>query len=285
MEHHRALIRVSGADKATLLQGIITQDIGLLATQPIIFTAMLSPQGKWQHDFFIFTHDGDFYIDHDATTTETLFKRLKLYKLRADVALEIAEGWHFAFWHTHSKHPEQALYFHDPRHTELPARVWATTPIASDVDADDYLATRVAFGIPEGGHDITEKETALDAGYDLLNGVSFTKGCYVGQEVTARMHYKSVARKGFFQVASETNLPQDITTINCNGKPIAELRSHKDNEGLAYGRLDIVLAAMDAEDPCEMDGQLVTLCPPLWQAHKIDQYHINEQEKAGSANA
>ena len=280
MEHARALICLDGPDSESLLQGIITQDITLLETQPAIFTAMLSPQGKWQHDFFIIKHDNVIYIDHDAAVTETLLKRLKLYKMRADVSIRLCDEWHFALWPTQATAPSGGIHFIDPRHEALPARHWSKSPIASDVTTQDYAAIRVAHGIPEGGVDVTEKETALDVSYDHLHAVSFTKGCYVGQEVTARMHYKSVVRKGFFQVQSEVPL-KAAGTIQCNGKAVAELRSHHGEQGIAFGRIDAVLTALDSDHPCDLNGQLVQLCPPSWQDAKLALYHQQQLEKEG----
>jgi folate-binding protein YgfZ len=249
MNHDRTLMRVSGADKEALLQGIITQDIALLETAPILFSAMLSPQGKWLHDFFIFAHEGDIYIDHHAAISTALLKRLTLYKLRAQVTLSLAEGWHFSMEQAcPDTPPTDCIALPDPRHHALPWRVWSRSPRDGTCTPEDYLRIRMAHGIPEGGIDVTEKETALDVGYDLLHGVSFSKGCYVGQEVTARMHYKAVLRKGFFIVAADDALllPGGPHPITYDGKTIGELRSHDGQKGLAFGRFDAILGAMES---------------------------------------
>lgn len=259
----RSLLTVHGADAESFLQGLITNDITRLKSEPAIFTAMLSPQGKWQHDFFIFKHQDMYYLDHASAQSEALLKKLKLYRLRSRVEIALQPDTHLSLSDT----DDVFFAFADPRHAQLPVRRWG----ASQNMAFDYHTQRVALGIPEGGIDITENETALDAGYDLLNAVSFSKGCYVGQEITARMHYKSIARKGFFQVQGSHPLPAPGSAITYAGKPIAELRSVAGNLGIAYGRFEDVAPALNVADAA-CGGHAVTLCTPAWQHEKWQKF-------------
>jgi folate-binding protein YgfZ len=183
--HTRSIIAISGDDRITFLQGILTQDVTKLAAEKIQFAALLSPQGKILHDMFLIDDGTRILLDTQSEFKAILLKRLAMYKLRAKVVIEELS-------------PEAVTGIPtglpDPRHPELPPYAPFTTQ-----DAPPSL------GIPELGRDfMPDSVVALDAGYDLLNAVSFTKGCYVGQEITARMHYKNIARRGFYILECDT---------------------------------------------------------------------------------
>lgn len=174
-----AFLRISGDDRISFMQGIVSQDVTKLAVEKIQFAALLSPQGKILHDMFLIDMGDAILIDAQAAYVETLLKRLLMYKLRAKVTITPitleAGSW-------------KLEPLPDPRHPALPHY----TPLTN-------RHAPLALGIPELGRDFDpDSVVLLDAGYDLLHAVSFTKGCYVGQEVTARMHYKSTARRGFY---------------------------------------------------------------------------------------
>lgn len=180
----RSFIAISGPDRVVFLQGILTQDVIKLQDEKIQFAALLSPQGKILHDMFLIALDDAILIDTQAQYAETLLKRLAMYKLRAKVTIE--------------KTTPPDISLPDPRHPELPLRNYLS-PVTCHLSP-------LPLGIPELGRDFEPDQIVpLDAGYDLLNAVSFTKGCYVGQEVTARMHYKNIARRGFFILEQDGN--------------------------------------------------------------------------------
>ncbi len=182
----RSLIRITGDDRVSFLQGILTNDIAKLNDDKIQFAALLSPQGKILHDMFLIAVGNAIIIDTQTEYKNTLLKRLAMYKLRAKVGIEEIT-LHDASLTTHQPLP-------DPRHPALPHYAPLTTHHAP-----------LHLGIPELGRDFFPDEVVpLDAGYDLLNAISFTKGCYVGQEVTARMHYKNIARRGFYILTNDT---------------------------------------------------------------------------------
>lgn len=187
----RSFIRISGDDRVHFLQGILTSDIAKLNDDKIQFAALLSPQGKILHDMFAIPIDNTIILDTATAYKDTLLKRLTMYKLRAKVT--IAET------------TAPTITLPDPRHPDLAPR--------------DYLSpatchlSPLSLGIPELGRDFEpDQVVALDAGYDLLNAISFTKGCYVGQEVTARMHYKNIARRGFF-ILSRNGKPERLALL------------------------------------------------------------------------
>lgn len=194
----RAMISVTGNDRVSFLQGILTQDVSKLNDEKIQFAAMLSPQGKILHDMFLVAVDNAILIDTQDAYKDTLLKRLAMYRLRAKVVIgEIASD---------DARLAALPALPDPRHPHLPPRDYAGQRSSK---AADYSA----LGIPELGRDFAPDEiVALDAGYDLLHAISFSKGCYVGQEVTARMHYKQIARRGFF-ILTHATLPTRLALL------------------------------------------------------------------------
>jgi folate-binding protein YgfZ len=276
IDHSRTLIAITGEDATNFLQGIITQDITAADEKPV-FSAILSPQGKWLFDFFVIKTTDGYHLDVHKQTADALIKKLSLYKLRAKVAITKMDGWRLGYIESH------ADAFADPRHTSFPARLWVEgeKPMPSGLLSMEQLRIeRLNHGLPEGGIDVTENETLLDVGYDLLHAVSFTKGCYVGQEVTARMHYKSIARKGFYHVQAESILPANTDTITIEGKTVGQLRSRNENQGLMFARFDAVgdqIIAHIGEIP-------VTLSIPEWLRPRY-KMHLKNQEQTNELPA
>lgn len=273
IDHSRTLVAITGDDSASFLQGIITQDIAAADSAPI-FSAMLSPQGKWNYDFFIIKRDDGYWLDARAATADSLIKKLSLYKLRAKVNIHTLEGWVLSYSKSPLTSHHSPLTFTDPRHPSLPTRHWRNDGIANPdaMSLDHVRIERLNHSLPEGGTDVTENETLLDVGYDLLHAVSFTKGCYVGQEVTARMHYKSISRKGFYHVQSQFPLPAEDQAITRNGKVIGELRSRHLNQGLMFARFDIA-----GDGGTAMIGDiLVNLRIPHWLEPRYEMHVKNK---------
>ncbi len=258
---NRTVIRLSDA----LLQGIITNDVALLQSQPILFSAMLSAQGKFAHDFFVLAKDDDRLIDIAASHAPAFLKKLKMYKLRSKVTIEETDLAVYAAWGTP---PEGDGWIADPRLAELGWRRIGQHMTQSDIDA--YNAHRLSLAIPEGAIDATDRHFALELGYDQLHGVSFTKGCFVGQEPTARMHYRNVLRKGFFavQAADDTPLPPLETPVMAGDQTLGEMRSSQGRTGIAFCRMEPVLKAQDAGTEITADGQPVTLRTPDYMREK-----------------
>jgi folate-binding protein YgfZ len=191
----RSIIAIGGPDRISFLQGILTQDVGKLGHDKIQFTALLSPQGKILHDMFLISDGERILIDIAQSQTELFLRRLAMYKLRAKVTIDdISVDYYVSY---------DPAGLPDPRHAELPHRRYSTEKPIGGHEGEARHALQL--GIPELGRDFAaDSVVALDAGYDLLNGVSFTKGCYVGQEITARMHYKNIARRGFYILTNDT---------------------------------------------------------------------------------
>ena len=178
----RSLLRLSGEDVTGFLQGLVTNDVGLLAPGRPLWAGLLSPQGKALFDFILWYDGEDVLIDCEATAAEELRRRLTLYRLRRKIELKSEAGLAV---HWSSEGVEGA---HDPRLQAL-GRRWLAPPGAG---ATGWLARRLSLGVTEGRAELgSDKTLWLECNAAELNGVSFTKGCYVGQENTARMNYRS----------------------------------------------------------------------------------------------
>ncbi|WP_299350711.1 folate-binding protein [uncultured Shimia sp.] len=239
MTQARALYEISGSDAEHFLQGLITNDIAGLQNG-LVYAAILTPQGKYLADFFLSRSDGGILMDVAADIAPGLVTRLGMYKLRADVTISEAS------LHVHrgtGAVPEDG--FADPRHPDLGWRAYRDAPQTED--ANDWDALRVAHCIPETGIELGPDSYILESGFERLNGVDFRKGCYVGQEVTARMKHKTELRKGLVAVEIEGSAPVG-TEITRDGRTIGTLFTQSGGCGIAYLRLDRAGEDMRAGD-------------------------------------
>ena len=196
------------------MQDLITNDIQGL-NDGLVYAALLTPQGKYLADFFLKRDSDGVLLDVAEHLADDLVKRLSMYKLRADVAIKSTDlNLHRGTGST----PETALP--DPRHPDMGWRMYSPTPEADD--GTDWDALRVQHCIPEAGTELSQDSYILESGFDNLNGVDFKKGCYVGQEVTARMKHKTELRKGLRRVVVDGTAPVG-TEITANGKSIGTL--------------------------------------------------------------
>lgn len=234
----RKILRLSGTDTRDFLQGLITNDINKI-DQGLVYAALLTPQGKYLADFFVSAQGDDVLLDVDAAQAEALMKRLSMYRLRAKVEitmtdLQIACGTGPA--------PEGALA--DPRHEDLG---WRLIGAEAGDDGSDWDALHVAHCIPQSGVELGPDSYILEAGLEALNGVDFRKGCYVGQEVTARMKHKTELRKGLRRVQIKGTAPIG-SAITAGGKAVGTLFTQSDGQAIAYLRLDRASGEMQAGD-------------------------------------
>lgn len=234
----RQILEVSGADRSDFLQGLVTNDVAKLA-DGLVYAALLSPQGKYLADFFLVPWGESILIDVDKDLAPALFKRLNMYRLRADVniapkQMSLSRGL--------GDTPDGA--FADPRHPGLGWRAYDTKGNAPSINWD---ALRVAHKIPQSGIELIPDDSyILEMGFERLNGVDFKKGCYVGQEVTARMKHKTELRKGLAQVTIEGTAPAG-TPITSDGKPAGTLHTSSDAHALAYLRFDRAKGTLKAD--------------------------------------
>lgn len=243
----RAVIAISGPEARPFLQGLVTNDVAAgLAPGSGLYTALLSPQGKILFDFFVTEGDGALLLDVARDGADSLLKKLKMYKLRAKVEIEARPQ--LGVFLNLKGHPdnrpttyvERAVSFVDPRSPDLGIRsIGAIAEMPANLTGPrGYHEQRLKLGVPEGDDFGHEKIFALDAGLEELNAVSFTKGCYVGQELTSRMKHRATARKRILGVAAEAMLPMAGTPIRRGDADIGELLSSHGHQGFALVRLD-----------------------------------------------
>lgn len=234
----RTLLSLTGTDAYDFLQGLVTNDVAR-AKDGLVYAALLTPQGKYIADFFIVARDDALIIDVAASHGATLAQRLAMYRLRADV--QIAD---IDLAVTRGTGPSPNGAFEDPRHSALGWRHYGDTLPA---DATDWDALRVAHVIPETGIELTPDTYILEAGFERLNGVDFRKGCYVGQEIAARMKHKTELKKGIVQVSVSGSAPVG-TDITANGKPAGTFFTQSGDHALAYLRFDRAVGDLRAGD-------------------------------------
>ncbi len=234
----RTVLGISGAEARDFLQGLVTNDVAKLE-HGLVYAAMLTPQGKYRADFFLVPMGDAILLDVDSALAPGLKQALTMYKLRSKVEITetdrvVTRGLGDA--------PEGA--FADPRD---PALGWRGYDGQPGDDSIDWDALRVAALVPQSGVELTPDSFILEMGFERLNGVDFRKGCYVGQEVTARMKHKTELRKGLAKVAVEGSAPVG-TDITVDDKPSGTLFTQAGGQGLAYLRFDRAGEDMRAGD-------------------------------------
>ena len=227
----RRIHQLSGTDALPFLQGLTSNDVLPLAKGPgIVWTALLTPQGKYLADFLVVNTGAALLIDIKESLAPATLQRLSMYRLRSDVQISPAE-----VTVTRGLGPVPTGALPDPRHPALGWRAYGPAGTAAQIDWD---AIRVAHCIPESGIELIPDESyLLENGFESLNGVNFRKGCYVGQEVTARMKHKTELRKGLVQVAISGSVPPG-TEVMAGGKVVGRVFTQSGGKALAHLRLD-----------------------------------------------
>ena len=244
----RAVLRASGPDTLDFLQGLVTNDVQRIDQGPV-YAALLSPQGKYLFDFLLVASGADVLIDVKADRAAALARRLAMYRLRADVVIAPADLV-VAVGTGAPPAPLGTAAFPDPRDPALGWRALvapADAPPASG-PADALLAAaRVARAVPETGVELVPDDSyILELGFERLHGVDFRKGCYVGQEVTARMKHRTELRKGLVRVRVDGPAPPPGTAVTAGDKTAGTLYTTAGGEGLAWLRLDRAIGPLAA---------------------------------------
>lgn len=245
----RGIISLTGEDTLSFLQGLVSNDVMPLQEGRMVYTALLSPQGKFLFDFFLVPQEGGVWLDCYRERLPELLARLNMYKLRSKVTLkEVADGRVAAWWDGAQPPAHPGVLLH--RDSRLAALGWRLTGSASAVESyvqqlgarrvseEAYERLRLECGVPDGAHDmIPDKSLLMEFGFEDLRGVDFKKGCYVGQEVTARSKHRAALRKFIYQVSAEKELPPAGSPVFFQGAPAGEMRSSEGNIGLALLRI------------------------------------------------
>ena len=263
---HRSVIAVAGADRVEFLQGLISNDTTKVAPGRAIWAALLTPQGRFLNDMFVADAGGEtLLLETERERAPALARKLKMYTLRSkatvedrSAAMEVAVV--FGDGAPKALDLDGAVSFIDPRLEALGVRVMAPAGQAATLLAGRgfaeaplaaYDALRLALGVPDGSRDLTvEKALLLENGFDELNGVDWKKGCYMGQELTARTKYRALIRKRLFPVKVEGALPEPGAPVLLDGEEVGELRSGSGDRALALLKVEAARggAALTAGD-------------------------------------
>lgn len=285
---HRGLITVGGGDRREFLQGLISNDVMRASAEHAIWAAFLTPQGKYLHDFFMIEIGETLYLDCEGGDRLMDFgKRLSKYKLRSKIDLGVAAGFSVvALWgegaaaalslaqESGAGRPmESGAIYRDPRLPAAGARAVLPTARVSEIleplgfaatTPEDYDGMRIGLGLPDGTKDmVVEKTILLEANFDALNGVDWEKGCYMGQELTARTKYRGLIKKRLMPVTIEGAAPPAGTPLMLDGKEAGEMRSSRDGLGIALIRLDRIADGGPALK-LEADGARIAVGQPAW---------------------
>ncbi len=259
----RGLIAISGDDRTTFLQGLVSNDVSRVSADRAVYAALLTPQGRYLHDFFIAAIGDAFYLDCEASRRDDLRRRLSIYRLRSKVALadatadfvvallygaDLTARLGLSDEFGAAKPWEGGVVYVDPRLPELGARAILPRAHAGEIlaraglvpgDTASYDRLRLSLGVPDGSRDLpVEKAILLENGFDELHGIDWQKGCYMGQELTARTRYRGLVRKRLLPVEVDGPLPAPGTPVMVGDKEAGEMRSGIDGLGLALLRLE-----------------------------------------------
>lgn len=225
----RAILEIAGDDRKKFLQGLISNDINKATENNLIYAVMLNAQGRFLYDFFIFEIAEKLILDCSASRRDEILQKLNFYKLRSKVTLKKNDELK-VFYSENAV--SETLSFKDPRHSNLGFRYYQNSSESSPISS--YHFNRISLKIPEGESDLTyEKSLILEFDFDHLNAIDYQKGCYVGQELTARTHYRGEIRKKIFHVKiADLKTVEKNSEIACEGKSVGIILSsvHYQNE-------------------------------------------------------
>ncbi len=285
----RGVLAIEGADSRTFLQALVSNDIGRATDERAVYTALLTPQGKFLHDFFVAARKDSLLLDCEAARLADLKRRLALYRLRSKVTLTdrseemtvaaiygagAAEALGLAEVRGSARVVDCGVIFVDPRLTEAGVRAllpreggsaWLESAGFEASSRDDYERLRIALGLPDGSRDMeVEKAILLENGFDELHGIDWQKGCYIGQELTARTRYRGLVKKRLVPVKVEGPLPPPGTPVRTGEREVGQICSGTGNLALALIRLE-ALAEVASEDGAFTAGESqVVPQKPFW---------------------
>jgi folate-binding protein YgfZ len=251
----RALISVGGPDWRGFLQNLITQEVETLGPGEARFGALLTPQGRLLHDLFVVGRDEGAWLDVERAHRDALLQRLSMYRLRAKVDLAPDETPVAVLFDAASA---PAGWIRDPRHPDLG---WRGYGMAGDGPERDYEAHRLALGVPGPPDWGSDRTYPIEANFDLLHGIDFKKGCYVGQETTSRMKRRGQIKSRMLPIVFEGPAPAPGTEVLAGELRAGEVRSGMGGRAIALLRLDRALGK-----PLTVDGRPARAEVPGWMA-------------------
>jgi folate-binding protein YgfZ len=254
----RGVVAVEGDDRVAFLQGLVSNDIEGVHPGRAVWTALLTAQGKWLADFFVFAEAETLLLDCEAAQIPMLMQRLSRYRLRMKATLRaIPERHVYVAW---PERPDAlGVLSEDPRLPNFAWRLLSLELLPQTATPEDWDRYRLHAGVPDGSKDLESDRTVLlEAGFDELSGVSWSKGCYMGQELTARTKYRGLIKRRLVPVTVDGPMPQPGTLVSKGGIEVGTMRSGRDGVGLASLRLDAIAG------PLRCGEAHLTAKPPNW---------------------
>lgn len=255
----RGVLRLSGADRIAFLNGLVSNDVTKAAPGHAVWAALLTPQGKYLSDFFIFATEDALLLEAPRADIPALLPKLRRFRLRAEVELADASESYAVYAAWDGAPPDAEITAPDPR---LPAAGWRLlnpTPLPANASEADYAAHRIALGLPDGAPDLEpEKTLLLEAGFDELHGIAWDKGCYMGQELTARTKYRGLVKRRLLPMRFDGPALSPGTPVLAEGQEVGDIRSAAENIALAMLRVDALDKTLTA------GGLPLTPQPPAW---------------------
>jgi folate-binding protein YgfZ len=257
---NRGFLRLSGEDRLKFLQGLISNDVSAATPGHAVYSCLLTPQGKFLHDFFLIADGDSLLIDCENDRRADLGQRLKAYKLRSKIEIAEADFSAFAAFGA-APLTAGAISYPDPRSPLLGQRVLlpAGTEAGPENPFDSYDRLRISLAAPDGSRDMeVGKAILLENNIDLLNGIAWDKGCYTGQELTARTRYRGLIKKRLTPVRIAGVVPPVGAPLIEAGSEVGEMRGANGDLGLALLRLE----RLQRPGPIKTDGAVLTPEPP-----------------------
>lgn len=252
----RSVISIKGDDSHKLLQGLITNDINN-SKNNLIYSAMLNNKGRFLYDFFIFEHENSIFLDCHHEKAAEIIKKLNFYKLRSNVEITLNQELKVFFSHQKSK---TKLCFIDPRNQDLGYRIYKKHENEDD-SSNIYHQKRIKLKIPEGEYDLTfEKSLILEFDFDNLGATNYQKGCYIGQELTARTHHTGQIRKKLcFVKINDPEILEKNTKISCENNNCGLILSSFVKDNCFYALALIKDEFINSSNKLEAEGKKVEI--------------------------
>lgn len=256
----RGVVRLAGPDRESFLQGLVSNDVAGLSPGRAVWAALLSPQGRWQHDFFVSAAGDSLLLETEILRAADLVERLRKFRLRAKVEIATEAGFRVLAGWGGAAMPDGAAP--DPR---LDAAGWrlattATLPVP-DVDEAAYEMHRLRLGLPDGSKDCEpDRSLLIEDGFDELHGIAWTKGCFMGQELTARTRYRGLVKKRLIPVSITGAAPPPGATLAQDGAEVGVMRSSQGVLGMALLRLE----ALEKPSPITFGDTVLSPRVPDW---------------------
>lgn len=282
--NYRQILKISGCDVIPFLQGLISNDAQILSKHKPIYAAFLTPQGKFLEDLLIAPFKGDFWLDSYKNSFDDFKKKLTLYKLRQNIVLQPIESHKiYALWgenwddslkfdkNQNILEIEKGVVFKDPRLNALGGRAYLENThflnqhdfVEKSLESYDYH--RIMLGIPDGARDLQPgKAILLENGFDDMGAINWEKGCYLGQELTARTKYRGLVRKRLLPFSFEGIDPHIGDIVHAGDNEAGEIKSIVSNIGLGLFRLEYLKELTNKNGVVKSSNTIIHPFIPKW---------------------